>query len=101
MAISNVMIKGKQFCLTHLGFSLKVAFLVMKFIIEAMQSQEESAGRMILTYIDDVYVNENIMFAEHVRAKLAEYRLMCKVPEHLKNGTCMLGTEVCRECNSL
>lgn len=95
------MIKGKQFYLTRLRFGLKVAFLVMKFIIEAMQSLEESAERMILAYIDDVYVNESIMFAEHVRAKSAEYRLMCKVPEHLKNGACLLGMEVCRECNTL
>lgn len=55
----------------------------------------------MLAYIDDVYVNESIMSAEHVRAKLAKYRLMCKDPECLKYWACILRLEVWQEYNTL
>lgn len=62
----------------QLGFGLNMAPLVMKSIIDALQSQEESVGRATSAYIDNVYVSESIASAEHVRAKLAEYGLMSK-----------------------
>lgn len=75
-------------------FSLNVTPLVMKSIIDIVRSQEELAGRATLVYIDDVYVNESIMSAAHVRTKLAEYRLICRDPDHLKDEAHILELEV-------
>lgn len=52
-------------------------------------------------YIDDVYVNESILSAEYVRAKLAPYGLMYKHPECMRDGARVLGLEVLEECNTL
>lgn len=97
----SVMIKGKKFYLTRLGFGLNAAPLVMKSIIATVQSQEASIGRATSAYTDDVYVNENIMSAEYVRVKLAQYGLWCKCSERLKDGTRVFGLEVLLGRNTL
>ena len=37
------------------------------------------------SYIDDIYLNEEIVSAEKVKAKLESFGLTCKDPERLKH----------------
>lgn len=57
------MMKGKQYCLTWLIFSINMAPLIMKSIISAVLVHEESLNDTIAAYIDNLYVDRNIMAA--------------------------------------
>ena len=49
----------KRYCLTWLGFSLNVAFLVMQPIIDSVMSQDSEIKNVMSTYIANFYVNES------------------------------------------
>ena len=57
----TVKIDEKRYCLTHLGFGLNVAPLIMKAIVSTALSQEEAEGHAASAYINNIYVNEDIM----------------------------------------
>ena len=59
-----VMIKRKRYCLTCLGFGLNVAPLIMTAIIKTVLMHDESTVKATSAYVDDIYVNENIMSAD-------------------------------------
>ena len=61
----------KWFYKTYLGFDLNVAPLVVKSIIDAAPSHEDLFGRVTSANVY-VYVNESIISAEQVRAKMAD-----------------------------
>ena len=61
-----IMIKGKRYCLTRLGFGLNVAPLIMIAIIKTVLMQDESTVKATSAYVDDIYVNEDIMFTDVV-----------------------------------
>ncbi len=63
----SVRVDGKRYCLTHLGFGLNVAPLIMKAIISMVLAQEETVGCTVSAYIDDMYINEDLMPVTHVR----------------------------------
>ena len=90
----TVMFKGRRYCLTRLGFGLNVAPQIMKTIISAVLSQEEAVERATSAYLDDIYVNEGIVPASRVQAKLAQFGLICKDPERLEDGARVLGLDV-------
>lgn len=50
----KVIIKGKLYCLTHVGFVHNVAPLIMKVIVKVILSQEEVKMRANSSYIDDI-----------------------------------------------
>ena len=54
---------------------------IMKAIIGAVLSQEEKVKEGTSAYFDDIYVNEDIVSSLHVKAKLAQFGLICKDPE--------------------
>ena len=54
---------------------------LMKAIISAVLLQEEAVGRTVSAYIDDIYVNEDVVPAIHIREHLAQFGLKCKDPE--------------------
>ena len=62
----TVMIKGKRYCLTHLGFGLNVAPIIMTAIIKTVLMQDEFTVKATSAYVDDIYINEDIMFADAV-----------------------------------
>ena len=97
----TVKIDGKRYCLTRLGFGLNVAPLIMKAIVSAVLSQEEAVGRSAFAYIDDIYVNEDIVPVTRVREHLAQFGLKCKDPERLKEGARVLGLAVGMERDKL
>ena len=43
-----------------------------------------------LSYIDDIYVNEEVISADKVKVKLESFGLTCKDLEHLKHGAKVL-----------
>ena len=83
--LHTVMIGGQRYCLTRLG--LNVAPLIMKAIVSAALSQEEDVGHAASVYIDDIYVNEDVIPATRVRGHLARFGLECKDPERLEDDT--------------
>ena len=87
----TVKIDGKRYCLTRLLFSLNVALLIMKSIVSAVLSQEEAVERTASTYIDDIYVNEDVVPATRVREHLPQFGVKCKDPKQLKDGAQVLG----------
>ena len=58
----------------------------MKAIISAVLLQEEAVSCTASAYIDDIYVNEDVVPATHVREHLAQFGLKCKDPELLEDG---------------
>ena len=90
----TVKIDGKRYCLTCLGFGLNLAPLIMKAIVSAVLSQEEAVGRTAFAYIDNIYVNEDVVPVTCVREHLVQFGLKCKDPERLEDGTWVLGLAV-------
>ena len=90
----TVMFAGKRYCLTCLGFGLNVAPEIIKAIINAELSQEAKVKEGISVYLDDIYVNKDIVSSVHINAKLAQFGLICKEPERLEDGTRVLGLDV-------
>ena len=85
----TVIFAGKR-----LGSGLNVAPQIMKAIINPVLSQEEKVKEGISVYLDDIYVNEDIVSSLHIKVKLAQFGLICMDPERLKDGTCVLGLDV-------
>ena len=55
----TVKIKGQRYCLTHLGYGLNVAPIIMRSIINMMMAQDETIQGAMSSYIDDIFVNES------------------------------------------
>ena len=97
----TVVFAGRRYCLTRLGFRLNVAPQIMKTIVNAVLSQQETIKEGTSAYLDDIYVNEDVVSSSHVRSKLAEFGLICKDPERLEDGACVLGLNVRQEQGTL
>ena len=97
----TVKIDGKRYCLTHLGFGLNVAPLIMKAIVSAVLLQEEAMERAESAYIDDIYINEDVVPVTRVREHLVQFGLKCKDLERLKDGAQVLGLAVRMEHGEL
>ena len=97
----TVKIGGQRYYLIRLGFGLNVAPLIMKAIVSAVLSQEEAVGHAASAYINDIYVNEDVMPTTHVREHLARFGLEYKDPEWFEDGTQVLGLAVTMEHSKL
>ena len=86
----TVKINGKRYCLTRLGYGLNVVPLIMKAIVSTVLSQEEAVGCSTSGYINDIYVNEDVVLVSHVRKDLAQFGLNCKDLEQLEDGARVL-----------
>ena len=73
----------------------------MKAIASTVLAQEEWMMKAMSSYIDDIYVNEEVISAAEVKVKLESFGLTCKDPECLKHGAKVLGLKVCGECDTL
>ena len=74
----TVKIDRQRYCLTRLGFGLHVAPLIIKAIVSVVLSQEEAVGHTASTYIDDIYVKDDVVPATHIREHLAKFEHECK-----------------------
>ena len=93
----TVLVKGKRYCLTRMGFGLSVAPSIMQMIVDAVLTQDERTRHATSTYIDDVYVDEGVAFAARVKEHLLNIGLLSKEPERLQDGACVLGLQVREE----
>ncbi|KFD49845.1 LOW QUALITY PROTEIN: hypothetical protein M513_09312 [Trichuris suis] len=90
----TVVVKDRRYCLTRLGFGLNVAPMIMKAVISRVLSLDPDIQKGTSAYIDDIFVNENVVSANHVIQHLAKYGLSCKVPERVADGARVLGLNV-------
>ena len=97
----TVVFAGRKYCFTRLGFGLNVAPQIMKTIVNAVLSQQETIKEGTLAYLDDIYVNEDVVSSSCVRSQLAEFGLICKDPERLEDGACVLGLNVRQDRGTL
>ena len=97
----TVKINGKRYCLIRLGFGLNVVPLIMKAIVSVVLSQEETVGCTAFAYIEDIYVNEDVVPMTYVREDLAQFGLKYKDPKWLEDGTWVLGLAVGMEHGEL
>ena len=63
----------------------------MKAIVSTVLLWEEAVEHAASAYIDDIYVNEDVVPATCIREHLAQFGLKCKDIEQLKDGTQVLG----------
>ena len=100
-AFQTMKIGRQRYCLIRLGFGLNVAPLIVKAIVSAVLSQKEAVGYAASSYITNIYVNEGVMPATHVREHLARFGLECKDPERLEDDARVLGLVVAMEHGKL
>ena len=90
----TVILRGKRYCLTRLGFGLNIASAAMKAILTEVLALDERVCAASSPYVDDVYVNEEIVSVEYVRDHLLRYGLVCKQPQRVADGARVLGLQV-------
>lgn len=80
--------------LIRMGFALNVAPAIIKTIVDSILAKDEPILQATSAYIDDIYASDDVTSATHIRQHLADFGLMCKVPERLENNTLVLGLQV-------
>ncbi|KFD46863.1 hypothetical protein M514_12268 [Trichuris suis] len=90
----TVIIQGRRYCLTRLGFGLNVAPVIMKAVVSRVLSLAPDVHKGASAYIDDIFVNEDIVSVDGVNQHLARYVLLCKVPQRVADGVRVLGLKV-------
>ena len=73
---------------------------IMRAIVEDALSKDDAVRQATSAYIDDVFINEDIVSATRVKQYLANFGLKSKEPERLQNGAQVLGLTV-REGNEV
>lgn len=74
-----------------------MAPLIMRYIVNTVVAQDENINEATSSYIDDVFINENIYPAFCVKEHFQRFGLMCNAPEQLPSGTHMLQLYVWEE----
>ena len=97
----TVIFRGQRYCLTRLGFGLNVAPSVMKSVLTAVLTQDETIDRATSSYLDDIFVNEDVVSVQCVEDRLLRYGLECKPAERVADGARVLGLEVWGEREEL
>ena len=90
----TVIFRGQKYCLTRLGFGLNVAPSVMKYVLTAVLTQDETLDRATSSYLDDIFVNEDVVSVQCVEDHLLRYGLECMPAERVADGAKVLGLEV-------
>ena len=97
----TVILEGKRYCLTCMGFGLNMAPSIMRFIVEATLSKDDANLQVTTSYIDNVFINENIASATRVRQHLSNFGVTSKELERLQNGARVLSLTEWVEGNML
>ena len=97
----TVIFRGQRYCLTRLGFGLNVAPSVMKSVLTAVLTQDETVDRATSSYLEDIFVNEDLVSVQCVENHLLRYGLECKPAERVADGARVLGLEVWGERGEL
>ena len=67
---------------------------VMKSVLTAVLTQDETVDRATSTYPNDIFVNEDVLSVQCVENHLLRYGLECKPAEHVADGASVLGLDV-------
>ena len=92
----TVIVHGKRYALSRLGFGNSVAPQIMKTVVRAVLDQDPKVAEAVLPYADDLLVNEDILSAEEVMDHFRKFGLLCKAPERATDavGARLLGLRV-------
>ena len=66
----------------------------MKSVISAIRSQDHEIKSAISAYVDDIFIDESIFSAARVRQYFADYGLVRKDPDRVRDGAKVLGLQV-------
>lgn len=88
--------KGKRYCLTRLGFGLNSAPKIMCSIVQYIIDKQVAWKGGVDFYIDDIFVNQDIVVVEDVVNHFRNWGLCSKPPEDLINGR-VLGLKVFKD----
>ena len=72
----------------------------MKSAITAIRSQDQEIKTATSAYIDDIFIDKSRVSAARVRQYFADYGLVSKDPERLRDGAKVLGLQVWGENDS-
>ena len=64
----KVVIQGRRYCLMCLGFGLNMVHMMMKAIVE-----KDNIKKATSVYIQDIFVNENIMLVTYIKEQLLHF----------------------------
>ena len=78
----TVMFKSKRYCLTRLGFGFNVAKMIIKSV-SAIVEQDDNVKKGVLIYVDNIFVDENVVNMEYVRKHFSIYGLKSKDGERI------------------
>ncbi|XP_043226913.1 uncharacterized protein LOC122384018 [Amphibalanus amphitrite] len=90
----TVIVRGRRYCLTRVGFGLSIAPLIMKSVVREVLAQNPRLAEAVRPYADDLLVNEAAVSADEVAQHFARFGLECKPPERVASGARMLGLRV-------
>ena len=90
----TVIFRGQRFCLTWLGFGLNVAPLIMKSVIDAIESQDHTIKSATSAYVDDILINENRVPMLCIQQHFLDYGLVSKDLVWLRDEARVLGLQV-------
>ena len=85
MCCTKLIIEGMRYCLTYM------APFIMWAIVDAGLLKNDTIQQTTSTYIDDVYVNNNVVSTVRVRQHLIKFGLLSKELEWLQNDVQVLG----------
>ena len=98
----TVVLRGRRYCFTRLGgFGLNIAPLVLKKVLNRVLSWDDKIHSATSPYWDDILVDESIVTAEIAESHLRRHGLVCKPPEHVRDGTRVLGIRLWGERRGL
>lgn len=88
--------RGGVYLLTRLGFGLASAPKVMTALVEWILAADANINAAVTSYIDDLFVKEDLVAAEQVKEHLRMWGLESKAPERLgaKMDVRVLGVRV-------
>ena len=75
----------------HLGFGLNSTPKIMNAILQKVLSLDRKISNGTDNYLDDILVNEDMVWADEVAVHLANYGLRRKEAEKVADGTKLLG----------
>ena len=90
-SFQRVEIRGQRYCLTHLGFRLKITPLIIWSIVNAVMKQDKIVNTATSSYINNIFVNESMCSTARIKEHLEQFSLTRNILEQLRHDTCMLG----------
>lgn len=75
--------------------------LIMKFIVKAVLSQAKNIKMATSAYINNLFINEDIVSVNHIAEHLSHFGLTNKDPEWPKDGAKIVGLALWRKDSTM